>query len=162
MGSTNGTYLNGRKIPIGENVKLAPGNRLLLGRCRLMYALLPKWALKPDPSVSHACFFLISHTGQRVEIPSQDTMMLGRPDPTLGYVPDIDLSLAGESAAYVSRRHVQLTTRNGRHFIQEAGSAGGTRINGRPIRLGDAPTLLYPGDQVWLGGCVVAYEWQLL
>jgi pSer/pThr/pTyr-binding forkhead associated (FHA) protein len=162
MGSTNGTYLNGRKIPVSENVKLAPGHRLLLGRCRLLYALLPNWAIKPDPGVSHTCFFLISHTGQRVEIPAQENIMLGRADPTLSYAPDIDLSLAGEAAAYVSRRHAQLKTRNGRHFIQEAGSAGGTRINGQPIRLGDAPALLYHGDQVWLGGCVIAYEWKLL
>lgn len=88
--------------------------------------------------------------------------MVGRPDPTLGYTPDLNLGIVGDIALYVSRRHVKLAARDGRHFLEELGSSGGTRLNGRPIQVGDPPAMLYHGDQLWLAGCVVAYEWQLL
>jgi pSer/pThr/pTyr-binding forkhead associated (FHA) protein len=161
MGSTNGTYLNGRKLSLGESAQLAQGDRILLGRCRLTYTPLPKWALEPDPRVPHASILAITHTGHHLELPHKSDIMVGRPDPTVGYTPDVDLSVAGEIALYVSRRHARLIARGGRHLLEEVGSAGGTRVNGKWIRVGDPPVLLYPGDQLWLGGCVVAYEWRL-
>jgi len=162
IGSTNGTYLNGRKLDLGESVQLEPGNRILLGRCRLMYVPFPQWALEPDSNIAHTPYLFVTHTGQHIELPKQKDVILGRSDPTLGYNPDLDMSVAGDISMHVSRRHARITERNGYHYLEEMGSPGGTRLNGRPIHLGDPPKLLHPGDQLWLGGCVVAYEWQLL
>jgi pSer/pThr/pTyr-binding forkhead associated (FHA) protein len=162
MGSTNGTYLNGRKLSLGESEQLAPNNRILLGRCRLVYAPLPDWILEPDPGIAHDCILTVTHTGHQLELPDKSELMMGRSDPSVNYTPDVDLGVAGEISMYVSRRHARLTMHSGKHFLQEAGSAAGTRLNGKPVRVGDQPVLLHPGDQIWLGGCVVAYEWRLL
>lgn len=161
MGSTNGTYLNGCRLALGESVQLARGNRILLGRCRLMYVPFPVWAVDPDPNMPHTCYFFVAHTGQHIKLPQQKEIMLGRSDPSLDYTPDVDLGIAGDISSYVSRRHARIIERSGCHYLEEMGSASGTRLNGQPIHVGDAPTLLHPGDQLWLGGCVVAYEWQL-
>jgi pSer/pThr/pTyr-binding forkhead associated (FHA) protein len=162
MGSSNGTYLNGRQLSLGKSQPLAAGDRILLGRCRLLYTPMPDWAQEPDPRVPHSCFLVGTPTGYEIELPEKSEIMVGRPDPTLDYIPDADLSGAGNIAMHISRRHVRLVAHGGRHFVQEAGSAAGTRLNGRPVRVGNPPALLHPGDQLWLGGCVVAYEWRLL
>jgi pSer/pThr/pTyr-binding forkhead associated (FHA) protein len=88
--------------------------------------------------------------------------MIGRSDPTLAYKPDIDLRDVGEIGRYVSRRHARIIARQGRHFVEEVGSTSGTRLNGSPLQVGAPPRLLNPGDQLSLGGCVIAYEWRLL
>ncbi len=161
MGSINGTYVNGHQLPLGKSVKLGAGDRILLARCRLVYTPLPEWVAEPDPRRPHITSLLITHTGQRLELPQKDKIMVGRPDPALGYVPDVDLGVAGDIAMYVSRRHARIIMGSGWHFLEEVGSAAGTRLNGHPIRMGDSPAMLRPGDQIWMGGCVIAYEWQL-
>lgn len=161
MGSSNGTYVNGHRLPLGKSVELAPKDRLLLGRCRLVYSPLAKWMLEPDPRVPHTAFLTVTHTGHRIKLPNKEEIVVGRPDPSLDYVPDVDLSIAGDIARYVSRRHVRFNLRSGWHFLEEGGSAAGTRINGRPIGLGEPAVMLRHGDQLWLSGCVVAYEWKL-
>ena len=162
MGSTNGTYLDGNRLALGKSAQLASGSRIILGRCRLVYLPLPDWVHNPDPRRPHACFLRVTHTGDQVELPEQETIMIGRSDPTLDFKPDIDLGDVGDIGHYVSRRHVRIITRQGRHFVEEAGSASGTRLNGRPIQVGTQPVLLQPGDQLSLGGCVIAYDWRLL
>lgn len=162
MGSTNGTYLNGRQLSLGESVRLAVGDRILLGRCRLSYTPIPEWALEPDPLTLHTCTLFVMNSGDKFELPDKSRITLGRRDPSIHYIPDVDLGAAGNIGLYVSRRHAQLIKRGEWHFLEEMGSTAGTRLNGRAIRVGDPPVLLHPGDQVWLGGCVVAYEWKLL
>jgi len=162
MGSANGTYRNGYPVNLGESTPLEAGDRLLLGRCRLSYSPLPDWAGDPDPRQPHHVSLVITHTAHRLALPNKREITIGRPDPALGYVPDIDLDVAPDVAAYVSRRHARLIERGGRHFLEEMGSHAGTRVNGRPLYVKDAPLLLHPGDQIWLGGCVLAYEWNPL
>jgi pSer/pThr/pTyr-binding forkhead associated (FHA) protein len=161
MGSSNGTYVNGRRIPLGNTVQLSPGDRVLMGRCRLRYDSLPGWASDPDPREPHVASLFVTHTGHSIELPDKSQMMVGRPDPDVGYIPDADLSVAGEIAMYVSRRHARIIRRGGWHYLEEMGSAAGTRLNGKLIQLGEMPVMLRPGDHIWLGGCVVAYEWTL-
>jgi pSer/pThr/pTyr-binding forkhead associated (FHA) protein len=161
MGSSNGTYVNGHQVPLNKTVQLSSGDRILLGRCRLVYTSLPDWMSEPDPRRPHTACLLITHNGRKIEIPEKSQIMVGRPDPALGYVPDVDLSLAGDIAMYVSRRHIRILTRSGWHFLEEVGSAAGTRLNGRQIRLGESPIMLRPGDHMWLGGCVLGYVWDM-
>jgi pSer/pThr/pTyr-binding forkhead associated (FHA) protein len=163
MGSTYGTRLNKRTLFMCEKAPLSRGDQIFLGSFQLTYLPLPKWALEPDVRVSHISYITITHIGRHVKLPDRKDITLGRPDPTLaGYIPDIDLSVAGDVAKHVSRRHARLTMRGGWHFVEDMGSATGTRLNGKPVRPGDSPILLHPGDQVWLGGCVIAYEWKVL
>lgn len=160
LGSSRGTYVNDQKLSARQKVQLAPEDRLTLGECELIYSRLPVWALEPDVRMPHTCLLRLTHSGQLVELPHKEAVVLGRADPTLGFAPDIDLSGAGDVSRHVSRRHVRLALRSGWHWVQDLGSANGTRLNGKLLRYRDPPVLLRPGDQMWLGGCVVAYEWK--
>ncbi|MEE8390281.1 MAG: FHA domain-containing protein, partial [Anaerolineae bacterium] len=42
MGSTNGTRINGMKLGIGQKASLRPGDRVAMGYCEYVYALLPE------------------------------------------------------------------------------------------------------------------------
>ena len=162
MGSANGTYINGHQLPVGKSVQLSLGDRLLLGRCRLAYGSLPKWVLEPDMRTAHTAVLVVTHSNHHFELSRKSEIIVGRPDPSVGFVPDADLSIAGDIFNCVSRRHITILASNGAHFLQEAGSAAGTRLNGKPINVGDPPVMLRHGDQLWLGGCVLAYEWRPL
>ncbi|MBE9507777.1 MAG: FHA domain-containing protein [Chloroflexi bacterium] len=74
-----------------------------------------------------------------------------------GIIPDIDLSQEGVVAQVVARRHAKITARGGRHYVEDLGSANGLKLNGARIRIGEVG-LLEPGDHLWLGGCVLAYD----
>jgi len=161
LGSTSGTFLNSRQLTMGKKEALSQGDQILLGQCRLLYELRPGWAANPDPHMPRVSLLTISNTGYQFELAPQGELVLGRPDPNAGHIPDIDLSLAGKIANHVSRRHARLAWRNGWHFVEDMGSSAGTRVNGQAIKTGDAPLRLHPGDQLWLGGCVLAYEWEL-
>jgi pSer/pThr/pTyr-binding forkhead associated (FHA) protein len=162
LGSANGTYLNGYQLALGERVQLQAGARIMLGYCRAEYNEQPVWTCEPDPTQPHLPILSITTTSQPIELPDLETILLGRSDPSIGYVSDVDLSVAGDVADQVSRRHARVIALDGRHYLEAAGSAAEVRLNGKPIDVGDPPVLLYPGDQIWLGGCVVAYEWRLL
>ena len=162
MGSANGTYINGHQLPVGKSVQLSLGDRLLLGRCRLAYGSLPKWVLEPDIRTAHTFVLVVTHNNHHFELSHKSEIIVGRPDKSVGFVPDADVSVAGDVSNCVSRRHITILACNGSHFLQEAGSAAGTRLNGKPIEVGDPPVMLRHGDQLWLGGCVLAYEWRPL
>jgi hypothetical protein len=161
MGSSNGTYVNGHLAGLGQSVALGVNDRVLLGRCRLTYSPLASWIVEPDPRVPHTALFVVTHSGLTIELSSKREIIVGRPDPTLGFEPDLDLSVAGDISMYISRRHVKIVSRAGFHFVEELGSAAGSRLNGKPLRVGETPVMLQHGDQLWLGGCVLAYEWRL-
>lgn len=75
----------------------------------------------------------------------------------MDFIPDIDLNSSGEVAVRVSRRHAIITWRNGAPYVEDLGSGFGTRLNGEMLLLGQAVPLK-PGDHIWLGGCVLAYD----
>ena len=83
---------------------------------------------------------------------------MGRPDPVVGSVPEIDLSPLG-SAGTVSRAHARILNRDGRlAVVAEAGAANGTFVNGERLEPG-VPRELRAGDRVTFGR--VALELQL-
>ena len=63
----------------------------------------------------------------------------------------------GDAALVVARRHVKISARSGRHYVEDMGSANGTKLNGVRLGVGERG-LLEPGDHLWLGGCVLAYD----
>ena len=57
----------------------------------------------------------------------------------------------------VSRRHALITWRAASPYVEDLGSGFGTRLNGEALLIGQ-PVPLKPGDHIWLGGCVLAYD----
>ncbi|HET89607.1 MAG TPA: FHA domain-containing protein [Chloroflexi bacterium] len=156
MGSTNGTKINGVRLVIGQKVRLRLGDRVTLGHCEFVYTPIPEMpvSLRDEmPSVR----VWVAFTGQRFPLPRWGEVVIGRSDLSIGLVPDIDLSDAGEAAQVVARRHVKIVARGGRHYVEDLGSANGTRVNGVAIKLSEL-RLLSPGDHLWLGGCVLVYD----
>jgi pSer/pThr/pTyr-binding forkhead associated (FHA) protein len=157
MGSTNGTKVNTELLQLGHKHILRQGDRIALGHCLLVYGLTPKWLLNPPPHVKVRSYLLATSSGQRIDLPDQGELTIGRSDPALSFLPDIDLRYEGEVSERVARRHAKITCQGRTHSLEDLGSPHGTKINGSPIPLEQAIQLT-PGDHIWLGGCVLAYE----
>jgi pSer/pThr/pTyr-binding forkhead associated (FHA) protein len=161
LGSTNGTKLNDHLLKLGEVAPLKPGDKIMLGHCQLSYEPIPTWLAELPADAACRYFLLVTATGHRFDLPTgKREIVIGRVDPLIGANPDIDLRGEGEISTRVSRRHARLTWEKEGHFLEDLGSALGTRVNGAVVWLGDR-ALLRPGDHIWLGGCVVAYDLEL-
>jgi pSer/pThr/pTyr-binding forkhead associated (FHA) protein len=157
LGSTNGTMVNGRRLELGQRVLIQPGDRVILGCHEFMYRPVPEVRVSPYAPPPLA-YLWVTFTGYRFTLPSSGEVVIGRRDLEIGFIPDIDLSEEGDVAEVVSRRHVKIVAREGRHYVEDLGSANSTKLNGVTIRPGETG-LLEPGDHLWLGGCVLAYDY---
>ena len=155
MGSTNGTLVNGKRLMIGQKVLLLPGDRVVLGNHEFLYQPLP--GLKAASGPESQVYLWVAFTGRRFSLPPWGEVIVGRRDPIVNFVPDIDLAEEEEAAQVVARRHVKIIARQGRHYVEDMGSANGTKLNGAPLGIG-ARGLLDLGDHLWLGGCVLVYD----
>jgi pSer/pThr/pTyr-binding forkhead associated (FHA) protein len=156
MGSTNGTRVNGIRLNIGQRAELQPGDRISLGYCEFVYVPVPEVKISLRDEFPQAYLWSM-FTGQRFPLPEWGEAVVGRSDLSIGLTPDVDLSQTDEAAYVVARRHVKIVARSGRHYLEDLGSANGTKVNGVHIKLGEL-RLLDPGDHIWLGGCVLAYD----
>jgi pSer/pThr/pTyr-binding forkhead associated (FHA) protein len=155
MGSTNGTMVNMQRLKIGQKVMLQPGDRVLLGEHRYYYRPAPEMQItagKPPEA-----YLKGTYSGRRFPLPPFGEVIVGRSDRAIGYSPDIDLKDEGVVAAVVARRHVKINARENRHYVEDMGSANGTKLNGAPMLIGERG-LLELGDHLWLGGCVLVYD----
>jgi pSer/pThr/pTyr-binding forkhead associated (FHA) protein len=99
----------------------------------------------------------VTPTGRKVRIGPPDDVVIGRSDRYVDFAPEVDLNQDGQAAARVSRRHAIIHWRNDQPYLEDLGSGFGTRVNGKMMLLGQAAPLK-PGDHIWLGGCVLAYD----
>jgi pSer/pThr/pTyr-binding forkhead associated (FHA) protein len=159
LGSSNGVFVNGKRITSTRTHLLQPDDQLALGGLQMRYETMPADILDTFPSktsqVRH--FLLITYTGRKVEIASSNNILIGRSDPAAHFVPAIDLSQERGVATYVSRRHVSITWSNNRPYLKDLQSSFGTRLNGEALRPNHVVPL-NPGDHISLGGCVLAYD----
>ena len=77
-----------------------------------------------------------------------DTVLIGR-------AKDATLSL---NSSNVSKRHAEVSCRNGSYFIHDLASTQGTKLNGLPVSLNPAsPTKLKTGDRIALADTVLEF-----
>jgi pSer/pThr/pTyr-binding forkhead associated (FHA) protein len=157
MGSTNGTRVNTELLQIGQKRRLGQGDRIVLGNCLFVYGPTPGWLLNPPPYLKARFYLLVTPSGRRIDLPGQGELIIGRSSPAISFIPDIDLRVEGEVSERVARRHAKLTSQRYKHFLEDLGSPHGTKITGAPVTLRQTIQLA-PGDHIWLGGCVLAYE----
>ncbi len=160
LGSTNGTLVNGRPLQLGEKVGLHPGDRVSLGLCELAFDTVSPWLLDPS-DLPHRYILLVTFTGHRFGLPPVDELILGRLEPNSRHRPDIDLGQEGKVGNVVSARHARIFRQGHKHFLEDMGSATGTKLNGVHIEMGN-PVPLKVGDHLWLGGCVLGYDVEIL
>jgi len=159
MGGKFGVTVNGKKVGLGVQQKLKPGDIVRLGQCELRYDVVPQWITNLHPAEAVRHILLICTTGLKVDVPAGKDAIIGRRDRFVNFVPDIDLAGLKNISSKVSRRHALLTSRpqDNRLYIEDMGSGFGTKVNGDMLLMGDRHRL-QPGDHIWLGGCVLAYD----
>ena len=160
MGGRAGIVINGKKLGLGATHRLYEGDIITLGHISLRYSLIPGWIFRlGSKAVTHV--FTVAATGETIVVPPGERI-IGRSDRFINYQADIDLSHLGAISQKVSRRHALLSQPMGlsRLYIEDMGSGFGTKINGELIMMGKAYPLT-PGDHIWLGGCVLAYDVQI-
>ena len=157
LGSRHGLFVNGAPLRPGPPHQLRPGDRIELGSIQLLYDKIPAYLLNLSPSTKIRHVLIITPSGRRLTIAPPNDILVGRSDRFVDFVPDVDLSREGEVAVRVSRRHAIVTWHNSVPHIEDLGSGFGTRLNGETLFIGHAAPLT-PGDHIWLGGCVLAYD----
>jgi pSer/pThr/pTyr-binding forkhead associated (FHA) protein len=157
MGSTNGTKVNARLLELDQKYRLQENDRIAMGHCLFVYGPTPDWLLTPPLHLKTSFYLLATSSGQRIDLPDQGELIIGRSDPALSFVPNIDLRYEGEVSERVARRHAKITCQRSTHSLEDLGSPHGTKINGVSVLL-EQIIELTAGDHIWLGGCVLAYE----
>ena len=156
-GSRFGVVVNGQKIRPGRRVLLKPGDRVAIGNVQMFYDQIPEYLQDIPQNITVRHMLIVTATGRKVRIAPPNDFVIGRSDRYMDFVPAIDLGKDGEAASRVSRRHAIIQWRDDRPYLEDLGSGFGTRVNGKVILIGQAVPLK-PGDHIWLGGCVLAYD----
>lgn len=156
LGSRHGVFLNGEQIQFRPSRPLQHGDQIMLGNLRFYYEAVPveRLIVSATPQLQHV---LLTPSGEQVIIAPPNEITIGRSDRYVDFTPDFDLNTMGEVAVRVSRRHAVITWRDSLPYVEDLGSGFGTRLNGEMLLLGQA-VALKPGDHIWLGGCVLAYD----
>jgi pSer/pThr/pTyr-binding forkhead associated (FHA) protein len=155
LGSSNGTWVNGLRLTLHEKQSLQIGDEIRLGACRFYFDQVP--AIWGNPTPRSQFFLYVTFTGHYMPVPDKTVITIGRADPSLGYSQDIDLGVEGDIAAVVSRRHAKLTRRGNRFTVEDLGSAFKTHVDGEQVPVG-IQVPIQPGQHLWLGGCVLAFD----
>lgn len=110
-----------------------------------------------EPPLPSGPRLLIQPNGTLLALtPGQETYVIGREDPASGSYPDIDLVPFGGEEGGVSRRHAQITRRDGQFFIEDLNSVNYTFVNKRKIAVGAAHALR-DGDEIRLGRVLMRF-----
>ncbi len=160
MGSRHGVSVNGERIKSGLPQPLKPGDRFAIGSVRMLYNEVPAYLrdFSNNPRARHQ--LIVTPTGRKISIAPPDDVVIGRSDRYVDKPLDVDLSQDGEVAVRVSRCHATIHWRDNKAYLEDRGSGFGTRINGQMMLIGQV-VALKPGDHIWLGGCVLAYDIEL-
>jgi hypothetical protein len=91
---------------------------------------------------------------ERLVVPNELSITLGRSDLSTRFHPDVDLTAYGALDRGVSREHARLHTEDGRLYVTDLGSTNGTFLAGKRLEPNN-PTLLRKGDELLLGRLTV-------
>jgi hypothetical protein len=78
--------------------------------------------------------------------------LLAKGEITIGRAESCDIGLFGDTA--VERLHARILKRGNDFYLLDAGSGGGTFLNGRPVQ---RPELLRNGDAIKVGHCLLRF-----
>ncbi len=142
--STNGTWINGVRLPPGEPVAIEPGVQVTLGTQTPM-----PWP--PAPSVPQAAQTVVSASVASARSARDDPGPTGLAAPagrviTIGRSPQSDVQV---DLDIVSWNHAQIVFEAGRAILEDVGSRNGTSIGRVDNRIKRAP--LDPYADIFLG-----------
>lgn len=103
---------------------------------------------EPEPVAPEAAL-VHTETGQRFEVPLENTIYIGKPNEEIPI--QIDLSQLPESDI-ISRVHAVLHHEGDEYFLEDAGSMNGTSLNEEALRPGTRfRKKITPGDTITFG-----------
>jgi ABC-type multidrug transport system ATPase subunit/pSer/pThr/pTyr-binding forkhead associated (FHA) protein len=145
LGSTNGTFVNGKRLEPASPVAVSSSDHVSLGRSvPFPWAEIPRKAptARAAPTERAATRFMSEQPSPQGALPNTlslrgESMVLGR-DPQADHVLDDPM---------VSWRHARLTRTAASTFVQDLGSTNGTFVNGRRIT---SRVAVKPGDVIGL------------
>jgi hypothetical protein len=79
-------------------------------------------------------------------------MILSRPEITIGRAESCDIGLFGDSS--IERLHARIVLQGHRYYLEDAGTPGGTFLNGERIQ---EATALKQGDQIQIGNSLLSF-----
>lgn len=131
LGSTNGTYVDGKQIAPHTPVPVTPRQRITLGsQVAFSWPVQPKLQSPAPPAQTKA----------PDSAPSSRVIRVGR-------APDCDVIL---DYPVVSREHARITETNGQYSLEDLHSTNGTAVNQIQNRI-SAQVSIRPEDEVYLG-----------
>jgi hypothetical protein len=80
-------------------------------------------------------------------------LILSKGETTIGRAESCDIGLFGDNG--IERLHARILLEGGGYVVTDAGSAGGTFLNGEPVT---APTPLHSGDAIQVGKSVLRFQ----
>ncbi|MBN1933979.1 MAG: FHA domain-containing protein [Anaerolineae bacterium] len=155
LGSSNGTWINNKRLNNEQKQPLKVGDVVRLGRCIFFVTVGPELWQHPMPDGRY--FLYATFSGNFFPLARQGEMLIGRADLDLGFRPDVDLGEEPGVETVVSRRHAKMIAQRGQFAVQDLGSTCGTRLDGREIPVG-AQVPVKPGQHLWLGGYTLAFD----
>jgi len=142
--STNGTFLNAARLGAAVAKPLADGDRIQIGRARLVVKFRAAGQTKGVFSTQDIALAMVhgalvssgSVVAPRLSVvagPDRGLDLVLREERSyvLGRDAGVDLKLADEDA---SRRHTRVVRRGSRLWVIDLGSRNGTRLDGRQLR----------------------------
>ncbi len=122
----------------------------------------PPAALTPPPAPAAVVpprNFALRHlvSGQLLALdPIHSEFLVGRPDPSTGVHPEVDLGPFDQNRT-LSRRHAKILKRDGAYFVREdSGTTNGTYVNEERLQTG-VEVMLKPGDKLRFGTIEVEF-----
>lgn len=142
LDSSNGTYIDGKKLDAHKKVMLQKNEQLIIASENNVYSIKGSEVRKAIPSI---------------ELRPEDSLL-----PTITIKGKMTLGRSSESNVIidnseVSRIHLEIRLDNGKVIITDLGSSNGTYINGKKVNKGES-AYLKEGDQLVIGSEDVVYR----
>jgi len=99
---------------------------------------------------SYSAKLVLAATGEDIDLPEKDEVVIGREDPVSAVFPDIDTSMMGGEEDGVSRNHAKITREGETYFVHDLNSVNCTFVNKAKVEP-DEPVELKNGDELMLG-----------
>lgn len=144
--SRNGTFANGQRV---QKAKLQDGDQLRIGQNILLVHLTSTIGTgvldgrKTTPHRLPPVITLVPHIVVK-GIEEGVTQTFGEDRITIGRRTDNQIILEGDN---ISRNHVAIERRDGKHFVSDLGSANGTYLNEEQVEMAE----LHDGDRLRIG-----------
>lgn len=93
---------------------------------------------------------ILTATGEEIDLPEKDEIIIGREDPVSAIFPDIDTTLMGGEEDGVSRKHAKITRDGSVYLLHDLNSVNYTFVNKARVEP-EKPVEIKSGDELMLG-----------